>query len=111
MPPRTYVDHDTIEKLERLSLVDFGNEEGIERLEAAIRLADELHDVNTENVEPMITPNEDETLFLREDVVKEQNSMEEITRNAALVMDGYFVVPKGNIPVQLESQYKARRKR
>lgn len=48
-----------IEHLERLSLVDFGNEAGIQRLEAAIRFADQLRLVNAEGVEPMDSVLED----------------------------------------------------
>ncbi len=48
-----------IEHLERLALVDFGNEAGIKRLEAAIRFADQIHLVDTEGVEPMDSVLED----------------------------------------------------
>ena len=48
-----------IEHLERLALVDFGNEAGIERLESAIRFADQIRVVNTDNVQPMDTVLED----------------------------------------------------
>ncbi len=48
-----------IEHLERLALVDFGNEAGIKRLEAAIRFADQIHLVNTEGVKPMDSVLED----------------------------------------------------
>ncbi len=48
-----------IEHLERLALVDFGNEAGIERLEAAIRFADQIRLVDTEGVPPMYTVQED----------------------------------------------------
>ena len=49
----TKISDEMIEHLERLSLVDFSNEEGISRLESAIRFADQLHLVDTEGVEPM----------------------------------------------------------
>lgn len=51
----TKIDSETIAHLERLSLVDFGNEKGIEILEAAIEFADRLSVVDTTGVEPMFT--------------------------------------------------------
>ena len=55
--------------LERLSLVDFSNVEGIRRLEDAIDFADPIRQVDTEGVEPMYSILEDkvEALRLRED--------------------------------------------
>ena len=55
--------------LERLSLVDFSNIEGIRRLEDAIDFADPIRQVDTEGVEPMYSVLEDkvEALRLRED--------------------------------------------
>ena len=44
-----------IEHLERLALVDFANQAGIERLESAVRFADQLYFVNTDGVQPMDT--------------------------------------------------------
>lgn len=55
LPPRTKIDDKTIAHLERLSLVDFGNEKGIEILESAIEVADLLSVVDTHGVEPMVT--------------------------------------------------------
>jgi len=60
LPPKTLIDKKTIEQLERLSLVDFGTEEGIKTVEDAIRFADQLHLVNTDNIEPMYTVLENE---------------------------------------------------
>lgn len=50
---KTKISKEMIEHLERLALVDFANQAGIERLESAIRFADQLHLVNTDDVEPM----------------------------------------------------------
>ncbi|CAG2059701.1 unnamed protein product [Timema podura] len=55
LPPRTRIDQKTVETLERLSLVDFGTEKGIETLEDAIRFADQIHLVDTTGVEPMFS--------------------------------------------------------
>ena len=53
------VDTATIEHLERMALVNFGNVAGIERLEHAIALAEQLDDVDTTGVEPMASVLED----------------------------------------------------
>lgn len=50
---------DLVDRLERLALVDFRNQEGVARLEKAIRFADQLHVVDTEGVEPMDSVLED----------------------------------------------------
>jgi aspartyl-tRNA(Asn)/glutamyl-tRNA(Gln) amidotransferase subunit C len=63
LPPRTKIDKKTIELLEQLSLVDFANKKGIERLEDAIRFADQICVVNTTDVEPMISVLEDRSVF------------------------------------------------
>ena len=45
--------------LERLSLVDFGNKQGVERLTEAILFASSIKGVNTDGVEPLYTVQED----------------------------------------------------
>lgn len=59
LPPRTKIDADTIIHLERLSLVNCANRQGIETLEAAIEFADQIQQVNTEGIDPLITVLED----------------------------------------------------
>ena len=93
------VDQETILLLERLSLVDFANLEGIKRLEEAIEFAQPLKEVNTENVEPMFTILDDQTLRLSEDE-PEITSKEDILSNAKITEEGYFVAPPGNIPLK-----------
>jgi len=93
------LDQKTILHLERLSLVDFTNVEGIERLEEAIEFAQPLREINTENVEPMFTVQDDATLRLSEDE-PEPTSKEDILSNAKLTEEGYFVAPPGNIPLK-----------
>ena len=58
------ITEENIRHLERLSLVDFANVEGIRRLEEAIEFAQPIKEVNTEGVEPMYTVLDDATLFL-----------------------------------------------
>lgn len=59
LPAKTRIDADTITLLERLSLVDCANRQGIETLEAAIEFADQIHQVDTTGVEPLVTVLED----------------------------------------------------
>lgn len=88
----------TIAKLEKISLVDFDNEGGILRLEAAIRFAQKLRDVPlNSSTEPMYSVLEKEKLTLREDKVCEGNCRNEILKNAKLLEDEYFVAPLGNV--------------
>lgn len=53
------IDDQTIELLERLSLVDCVNKEDIKTLEAAIDFADQIFEVDTTNITPLVTVLED----------------------------------------------------
>ncbi|XP_040106807.1 glutamyl-tRNA(Gln) amidotransferase subunit C, mitochondrial [Oryx dammah] len=86
-----------IQHLERLSLVDFGSQEAVARLEKAIAFADRLRAVNTDGVEPMESVLEDRCLYLRSDNVVEGNCAEELLQNSHRVVEEYFVAPPGNI--------------
>ncbi|XP_048467333.1 glutamyl-tRNA(Gln) amidotransferase subunit C, mitochondrial [Rhincodon typus] len=88
-----------IDHLERLALVDFRNQEGIERLADAIQFANQLHAVDTEGVEPMDSVLEDRPLYLRADKVTEGYCAEAILSNVKQVVEGYLVAPPGNIPL------------
>ncbi|KAI4456914.1 hydroxysteroid dehydrogenase-like protein 2 [Holotrichia oblita] len=100
LPPKTYIDAETITLLERLSLVDCANREGIETLEAAIEFADQIHQVDTTGVEPLITVLEDKPLEVREDKIIEGNCRDDILANASVLQEEYFVAPPGNIPLE-----------
>jgi aspartyl-tRNA(Asn)/glutamyl-tRNA(Gln) amidotransferase subunit C len=94
------IDSKIIEHLERLSLVDFANREGIRRLEEAIHFANQIHSVDTTAVEPLINVLNEECIeTLREDSVTEGNIREEILSNAAVTEEEYFFAPPGNIPL------------
>ncbi|XP_016157796.1 PREDICTED: glutamyl-tRNA(Gln) amidotransferase subunit C, mitochondrial isoform X4 [Ficedula albicollis] len=96
---------EVLEHLEQLALVDFRDSEGVERLQKAIQFADQLHEVNTDGVEPMDSVLEDRCLYLREDDVTEGNCTKELLENARETVEEYFVAPPGNIPlVKLEEQ-------
>ncbi len=53
-----------VEHLEKLSLVDFANAEGVKRLEEAIAFAEPLKEVDTTGVEPLYSVLEDQALRL-----------------------------------------------
>ncbi|PKU38595.1 hypothetical protein llap_11107 [Limosa lapponica baueri] len=90
---------EVLDHLEQLALVDFRDAEGVERLRKAIQFADQLHEVNTDGVEPMDSVLEDRCLYLREDDVTEGNCANELLKNAREKVEEYFVAPPGNIPL------------
>ncbi|XP_039581896.1 glutamyl-tRNA(Gln) amidotransferase subunit C, mitochondrial isoform X2 [Passer montanus] len=96
-PPPVSVE--VLGRLEQLALVDFRDAEGVQRLRKAIEFADQLHEVNTEGVEPMDSVLEDRCLYLREDDVTEGNCTKELLENAREKVEEYFVAPPGNIPL------------
>ncbi|XP_009641172.2 glutamyl-tRNA(Gln) amidotransferase subunit C, mitochondrial [Egretta garzetta] len=96
---RQKVTVEVLDHLERLALVDFRDAEGVERLQKAIQFADQLHEVNTDGVEPMDSVLEDRCLYLREDDVTEGNCTNELLENAREKVEEYFVAPPGNIPL------------
>ncbi|KAL1116222.1 hypothetical protein AAG570_005717 [Ranatra chinensis] len=100
LPAPTRIDARTIEQLEKVSLVDFGNEKGIKIVEDAIRFADRLQLVDTEGVEPLYTVLEDRNIPLREDEITEGDCQDDVISNAAVTEEGYFVAPPGNIPLE-----------
>ena len=102
---KTVIDQETIEHLERISLVDFANVRGIERLEEAIELADIITKVDTANVEPLYSILEDETLYLRPDVPEPPNNRKELLKLATVSEEDYFVAPQGNVPLSIQKQY------
>jgi len=105
LPPSTKIEIKTIELLEKLSLVNFANKEGIRRLEEAISIADKLSVVPTDGVEPMISVLEGESLYLAEDEVTSGNMSEELLGCAAETLEDYFVVPPGNINFVPSQEY------
>ncbi|XP_045166437.2 glutamyl-tRNA(Gln) amidotransferase subunit C, mitochondrial-like [Mercenaria mercenaria] len=102
LPPVPEITDEMINHLERLSLVEFNNKAGVERLRSAIEYANQLYMVDTEGVEPMYSVLEDRELLLREDVVTEGDCKNSILQNAVKVDEDYFVAPPGNIPLNQE---------
>ncbi|XP_067911329.1 glutamyl-tRNA(Gln) amidotransferase subunit C, mitochondrial isoform X2 [Heterodontus francisci] len=98
-PSGCKVSMEMIDHLERLALVDFRNQEGVERLADAIQFASQLHVVDTEGVEPMDSVLEDRPLYLRADEVTDGYCAEVVLSNARHVVEEYLVAPPGNIPL------------
>ncbi|XP_057321286.1 glutamyl-tRNA(Gln) amidotransferase subunit C, mitochondrial [Microplitis mediator] len=95
------ISKETIVKLERLSLVDFGNEAGIKRLESAIKFAEQLKLLKIDDsVKPMYSVLENKNLRLRNDEVTDGNYRKKILKNAVVTEEEYFVAPPGNIPLE-----------
>ena len=53
-----------------------------------------LDDVDTEGVEEMIYPFEEDTVFMREDIPNHVISQEEALENVEKKIEGHFVLPK-----------------
>ncbi|XP_077571299.1 glutamyl-tRNA(Gln) amidotransferase subunit C, mitochondrial-like [Stigmatopora nigra] len=107
LPPPTRVAPELVDKLERLALVDFRTKEGLACLEKAIRFADQLHLVDTTQVEPMDSVLEDRVLYLRDDVVMEGDHAEELLQLSQKTVEEYYVAPPGNIPLPKKEERTA----
>ncbi|KAL0979327.1 hypothetical protein UPYG_G00183690 [Umbra pygmaea] len=99
LPPPNEVPADLVDKLERLALVDFPNQEGLACLKKSIRFADQLHVVNTEGVEPMDSVLEDRALYLSGDAVADGDCADRLLQLSKQTVEEYFVAPPGNIPL------------
>ena len=53
-----------------------------------------LDKINTEQVEPMVYPFEEETSFMREDVADQVLPVQEVLKNAPKTKNGFFVTQK-----------------
>ena len=89
------IDKKTIEhiaKLARLKITDTEAEEFSQQLGKALEHFEQINQINTDGVEPLITPTEIET-FWREDVVEQKYTAEEMTANAPEKTGHLFKVP------------------
>lgn len=92
------INQSTINKLEQLSLLNFNHEDSLSILEGAIKFTEDLRVAEIdENVEPMYSPSEKESIPLREDRVEPNASRKEILKNAAVLEEEYFVAPLNKI--------------
>ncbi|CDW52296.1 glutamyl tRNA(Gln) amidotransferase subunit C [Trichuris trichiura] len=92
LPPLPKLDDDLLHLLEEQSLVRFDDKAALWHLQKAIEYANQLHAVDTDNVEPMYT--------LSDDCPTEMIERTELLSNAAVSCEGYFVAPPGNVPLE-----------
>jgi aspartyl-tRNA(Asn)/glutamyl-tRNA(Gln) amidotransferase subunit C len=90
------VDEATVRRIARLARIKISEAEakGLEKeLSGILNWVEQLDEVDTASVEPMtrVVPIE---LKKREDVVTDGDIADEIVKNAPMVEDHYFVVPK-----------------
>uniref|UniRef100_A0A182W546 Glutamyl-tRNA(Gln) amidotransferase subunit C, mitochondrial n=1 Tax=Anopheles minimus TaxID=112268 RepID=A0A182W546_9DIPT len=94
------ISQQTVQLLERLSLVNLDSKEALETLQDSIEFASRILPIDTNEVEPLYCVLEQEKLALRPDAVDDGNLQAEILQNATLVEEEYFVAPPGNIPLE-----------
>lgn len=90
------IDKQTVQKIANLAAIEVKDEElekYSEQLSKILSLAEELSEVDTDNIEPLANVS-DITLRLREDVVSDGNVQSEVLENAPEETEGYFVVQK-----------------
>lgn len=68
-------------------------EETSEEFNKILAWVEELKEVNTDNVEALVSVNEN-NLVCREDKITDGNKKEEVLKNAPMSEFGYFAVPK-----------------
>lgn len=89
------IDKKTIEHIAKLARLEITQEEASEysqQLGKALTHFEQISKIDTQGVEPLITPTEIEE-FWREDIAKQELSAEEITSNAPAKAGNLFKVP------------------
>ena len=89
---RTY-----FKKLAHQLMFDLSDEEADSIVEEFTSLEKQmglLETIDTENVEEMIYPFEEETTFLRDDVVTNVISQDDAVANVTKKIEGHFILPK-----------------
>ena len=90
------IDNETVKRvafLSRLKVEDEKVEATKEEFNKILQWIEELNEINTDNVEPLISVN-DINLRMREDEIKSGNCREAILKNAPAAEYDYFAVPK-----------------
>jgi aspartyl-tRNA(Asn)/glutamyl-tRNA(Gln) amidotransferase subunit C len=90
------VDEATVRRIARLARIKITDEEakGLGgELNGILNWVEQLGEVDTENVEPMtsVVPIK---LKMRDDVVNDGEKVDDVTANAPMSEDGFYVVPK-----------------
>lgn len=90
------IDKETVKRvafLSRLKIEDGKVEATEKEFNKILGWIEQLNEVDTDNVEPLVSVNES-SLICREDVVNDGEKSKEILANAPMQEFGYFVVPK-----------------
>lgn len=90
------IDTQTVKRvafLSRLKIEDDKIETAQQEFNKIIDWVEQLNEVDTDNVDPLIAVNDTE-LICRDDVVTEGEQAEKVLKNAPMAEYDYFVVPK-----------------
>jgi len=91
----TVKDVEHVAKLARLELTEEEKQKFTTQLGDVLKYVDQMNEVDTSNVEPMAHAI-DFVNVMRDDVVKYEETKEELMMNAPDEENGYFKVPKTN---------------
>lgn len=88
------IEQETINRIEKLSLLDFKSDYSVSVLKAAIDFTECLRTAKiSDTVKPMYSPLENEFIPLRNDKVEDNVCKRKILKNAAVLEEDYFVAP------------------
>ena len=90
------IDNSTVKKVAKLARIEINEEEEttlITELNNILGWVDELQQVNTDNVEPMLSVF-NESMQMREDTAESNFDNNQILNNSPESNSGFFVVPK-----------------
>lgn len=88
------IEQETINKIEKLSLLDFKGDHSVSVLKAAIDFTESLRTAKiSDTVKPMYSPLENELIPMRNDEVEDNVCKREILKNAVVLEEDYFVAP------------------
>ena len=91
----TVKDVEHVAKLARLELTEAEKEKFATQLGDVLKYVEQMNEVDTSSVEPMAHA-VDFVNVMRDDVVKYEQTKEELMKNAPDAEDGFFKVPKIN---------------
>ncbi|XP_076163733.1 glutamyl-tRNA(Gln) amidotransferase subunit C, mitochondrial [Ptiloglossa arizonensis] len=92
--PMTSIRREIIDKIEKLSLINFEGDYSISVLKTAINFTECLRVAKINNaIEPMYRPFEKTLIPLRDDNVESSQLKEKILSNATVLEEEYFVAP------------------
>ena len=78
----------------RFSLSDAEAQDIKNEFDVLIDQMDLLNKIDTEGIEPMVYPFDEETSFMREDVADQVLPVQEVLKNAPKTKNGFFVTQK-----------------